>query len=480
MRSILLLFIIALALLVRLPGILQGNFAFTYDSGRDLLAIRDLVTRADFSLIGPTTGLMGVFYGPWWYWFLVPPFVVFGGSPIGMTSWIAIMGAVAAALAFWWGTKKFGIVFGSVLGILLAASPVVVTMTSQLWNPDVLILLTVGVVILLSDIRLLTTIRLILFGFLLALLIEFEIVYGILFIMGFGLSVFLWLRRHVQVRKIASIGLGMLIAESPRILFELRNNFIQTRSLFSGVGDGQNLWQLYTKRDWLLYGSLSSVLPGTPLLQNILIIGVLFILFSFWTRVSTLNKRFILTILTIIAIFWLSILVYPRDFWPYYLFGLPVLYSVLIALVFSFLWRVSPRFTLVLLTFYLFALLKPVDMLRSIMNPHFVGDAAVFHNQEEVVRTLFKEAKSDFKYIAYTPPQIDHTWKYLFWWKNLSKKTYGLSENPPIMYVIIEPDPNYPERLKEWFKVREKDGVVVSEKRFSSGIVVQTRRLRWE
>lgn len=465
------LLVIFLALLVRIPGILQGNFAFTYDTGRDLLAVRDLVTRGDISLIGPTTGLMGVFYGPWWYWFLVPAFILFGGNPVGMTAYIAVIGAVAAGLSYWWGSKKFGVVFGSILGILLAASPVVVTMTSQLWNPDVLILLTLGVVIHLSNIRLLTPIRLILFGFLLALLVEFEIVYGILFIIGFGLSVLLWFRKYLDLRKIAYIGLGTLITESPRIVFELRNNFIQTRSFLGSLGE--NVWGLQIKRSWLIYESISSVFPGSRFMQNILILFTIALLVLFWKKFSRSHQRFLQAIITIVLVFWSTIFIYPRDFWQYYLFGLPVLYGVIVAFVLQ-------RFPKVVIFVYLVFLLQPFALIRSVMKPQFVGDAAVFHNQEEIVRTLFKEATNDFKYIAYTPPQIDHTWKYLFWWKNLRKKPYGLSENPPIMYVVIEPDPNYPERINEWLKVRQRDGVVVSEKRFPSGIIVQTRRLRWE
>lgn len=71
---ILLLFII-LGLYLRISGTLNGYFAFTFDQGRDFLQLYDLVYRHKLSLIGPPTGIDGVFHGVWWYWFLAPLFL---------------------------------------------------------------------------------------------------------------------------------------------------------------------------------------------------------------------------------------------------------------------------------------------------------------------------------------------------------------------------------------------------------------------
>ena len=53
----------------RLLGIISGNFGFTHDQGRDLLAA-DSILRGNATLIGPTTGLAGLFHGPLWYYLL--------------------------------------------------------------------------------------------------------------------------------------------------------------------------------------------------------------------------------------------------------------------------------------------------------------------------------------------------------------------------------------------------------------------------
>ena len=476
-ENIVLLGVILLALALRLPGILRGDFAFTFDTGRDLLAIRDLVATGDVHLIGHTTGLMGFFYGPWWYWFLTIPFLIVGGNPIGMTASIALTGAAAAALAFWWGARTFGFLFGTVLGVLLAASPGVITITNQLWNPHLLLLTTTLVIILMRNIGALTGAKLVLLGFLLGLLTEFEIVFGVLFLLGFVLSSALWLRPYLSARKILAIALGFGIVQAPRILFELRNGFVQVRAFLGAFGDSQNAWQLYTKREWLIWGSLSSVLPGPPWLHMLLTIIFLYILAHLFQKFSKLDKRFVLTILTIISIFWVTTFVYPRDFWNYYMYGLPVLYAILVSMVLSFLWQQARRVTRLFLLVYFVALLGPVSFFTSIVRPHFIGDAAVYRNQREVVRATYNEAKTDFKYIAYTPPQLDYTWQYLFWFEGQKGQGFRVREDSPIMYVIIEPDVGYPDRPKKWLEVRKNDGIVISERKFPSGIVVQTRSL---
>lgn len=440
--------VIFLALIVRLQGILQGNFAFTYDTGRDLLAVRDLVTTGDIHLIGHTTGIIGVFYGPWWYWLLTPIFLLTGGNPLGMTSAIAVLGALSAGIGYLWGEP--------ILGILLSLSPGIVKITNQLWNPHMIVPTTLLALILIKDIDKRSKLSLVALGFILGLLTEFEIIFGILFIIGFLLT---------RPKRMLPIFFGFFVIQTPRILFELRNGFVQTKAFLGGFGT-ESVWQLYTKRAAFIYESLSSVLPGPPWMQLVLImfIGILIL--------KNKNKTFILKILTIVAVFWVAVFLYPRDIWPYYLFGLPVLYAVIV----SFVLQRLPKFITVV---YFLFLLQPQVLISSVIKPAFVGDAAVFHNQQEVVQTIFRESKTDFKYIAYTPPQIDYSWKYLIWRENTKKHAFGLSEDPPIMYVIIEPDDAYPERLNEWLKVRAKDGVVVSEKKFPSGIIVQTRRLRW-
>ncbi len=149
---LLFILIIVLSVILRLWGIMHGSFAFTYDVGRDLLAVRDLIYQYKISLLGPTSGQMGIFYGPWWYWSLAVPFIFFQGNPTAIVSFIALSGVAAVILAFWWGRKFGDDVFAFALAGIFAVSPFFVSNTTQIWSPDLLILGIMVVVIIIYQI----------------------------------------------------------------------------------------------------------------------------------------------------------------------------------------------------------------------------------------------------------------------------------------------------------------------------------------
>src|SRR3989338_419384 len=124
--------IIFLGLFLRVQGIFTNSFAFTYDVGLDMLAVSDIVHLGKILLIGQTTGLPGLFYGPWWYYILIPPFVLASGDPAGVALFIALSGAVTVLLGFKLGKGIGGTVLGLVFASFLSFSPVMVGLTSQI------------------------------------------------------------------------------------------------------------------------------------------------------------------------------------------------------------------------------------------------------------------------------------------------------------------------------------------------------------
>ena len=102
---------------LRLQGVLTNSFAFTYDVGRDMLALQNIVVNHDLMFIGATTGIPGVFYGPWWYYMLVPFFII-------IVSYIL-------------GKKIDGIFLGLGLAAFVSVSPVLVSLSVQIWNPNI-------------------------------------------------------------------------------------------------------------------------------------------------------------------------------------------------------------------------------------------------------------------------------------------------------------------------------------------------------
>src|ERR1035437_9037364 len=105
-KEYLLLYIIVLiGAFLRLQGVFTNSFAFTYDVGRDMLALWNIAYLHRIPLIGATTGLPGVFYGPWWYFLLTPFFIIFSGNPQGIAFVMSLIGILSIIFAFILGQR---------------------------------------------------------------------------------------------------------------------------------------------------------------------------------------------------------------------------------------------------------------------------------------------------------------------------------------------------------------------------------------
>lgn len=472
--------IVGIGLVLRFWGILHGSFAFTYDVGRDLLAVRDLVYFHKLSLLGPTSGQGGFFYGPWWYWILATPFFLSGGNPTFIALFIALTGIAAVLISYWWGISFLDRTSGLFLAGLFAVAPVFISSTTQIWNPNLLILLTLLTLVFLSRINKLNFGQLVIFGFLTMLLAELELIFGAVFIIGLFLTLLLCQRHLFFSKKIIPVILGGIIVELPRVIFELRHNFLQTKVLLGifsqhTVGHVDKLLRLKIFAE-IWFG----IIPNFSVVLSVILSVIIILLFIITLRQEKIieKKKFCLELLIIITVFFAATLFYNKDFWNYYLTGLPVLFAICLVFAFFSLREIlSSKKLFALIVAYLFFLSNPQNVIAGFQNPNFIGDAAVYRNQLAAIDYVYQQAAgNDFNYIAYTPPLITHTWRYLFWWYGLKK--YGhepVQKRQERFYVIIEPDPGYEGRITAWLKVRENDGKIVKEETLPSGIMVQTR-----
>ena len=60
----------------------EALLRFYFDQGRDALVIWRLLHEGKFFLIGPVTGLDGIFLGPFYYYLIAPLYLLGGGSPV--------------------------------------------------------------------------------------------------------------------------------------------------------------------------------------------------------------------------------------------------------------------------------------------------------------------------------------------------------------------------------------------------------------
>ena len=55
----------------------QGDLlGFYYDQGRDAAIAADIISFKNFPAIGPTTGIAGLYLGPFWYYLITPGYII--------------------------------------------------------------------------------------------------------------------------------------------------------------------------------------------------------------------------------------------------------------------------------------------------------------------------------------------------------------------------------------------------------------------
>lgn len=478
---------VAFGSFLRLQGIVTNSFAFTYDVGRDMLALSNILHTHRIPLIGFTTGLPGVFYGPWWYIFLLIPYILVNGNPQGIAVFMALTGVCTIITTFFLGYIAGGKKLGVVLALLISFSPSLIGISSQIWNPNIAPLFVSLVYLLLfieykSDSS--SWVTSIILGLLLGFLFDSEIVFGTLFFIGIIISLLLFLRKKIHILQVLSFMGGIFVIFSPRILFELRHKFLMSESIVAAFTHGTphagELTSQFVSRSIFFINLWADSLSG-----HNFFIAILMIVFTlvtsviFYQRIARITQMILLTQWVIIGVFLLGLTLFSHDIWPHYTVGLPIVYIVLFGLCLSFWIKTKQgRFLSIILVFLLFWInVLPFQLISAVQKPLFIGDASVYRNQLQVIDYVYQQAHyAKFKYIVYTPPVYDYTYQYLFQWYGRKKYGYVPEKNHAgLFFVIMEPDTQYPSRLRDWLAARKQDGVIEKTVTMPSGIVVQTR-----
>lgn len=480
---LLLYLIILFGAFLRANALFTNTFAFTYDVGRDMLALWNIVVSQKLSLIGPTTGLPGVFYGPWWYLILTPFFAVFSGDPRGIAFAMFLFGILTIALSYYLGIKIIGKFFAFSFALLVSVSANMIFLSSQIWNPNIIPFFTVSGFIILYNIYSAEKIKnhnFFLLGIVSSLAIDLEIIFGILF--SFGLIVSLFLTKSLNIKRFLFFITGALIIAFPKIFFELRHDFLMTNSLIkyflAPALEKTSIIDTAFNRVAFFFNEFNYTLTSAnAVLGFIAIIFIFTVIFVFYKKSNNLIKKFVKTTLIIFIVFFLGTTFFSRDIWPHYLVGLPVLFIFIFSLCLNLLGIKLKSFILpfIALLFLLFINLNPIKILSEFGNP-WEGDASVYRNQLAAIDYIYTQAKGkDFKYVLYTPPVNDYTYQYLFKWYGPKNYRYSPSVQSNLAFFILEPDFENPSRLKDWLKQREGDGKIIKSEKIKGGIVVQTR-----
>jgi len=446
-------------LIITLYSIFSGSIAFWYDPARDLISGLDNLKK--LTLIGPTSGIPGLFYGPYWIWMLsmgllishdprivafivaaLPYFIIL---PFVFYKLSSVVGRGAAVI----GWSLFMLAYGGY--------------SVQLWNPHpapllIFIALTLLVFIPHKTKSVYDGAYIILTGFIAGLLVQFHISLGIAVVSGMILyqlsdSIIQCIKekkKSVIFNYIVVFCLfvsGIFISAIPFFVFEIRHGFNQIQTIITtlltphsvvGVTGISNI-QIIT-----FFIERYSRLISLPLLASVCIGIITVAVFVYEKRNNKpksnpyINRIF--QISSLIGVWVLIVYLSSRNpVWDYHFIGVEVLFVFLLMALLS-------RARLLLYIYGVILIYIACMSLHSLYqettrDPIRLTSLAT---KEYVVKEIFKDSPDDnFAIIAYNPAIYTYDYDYMVQWiaeKENREVPFKQSEQVSTVYLIFPPD----------------------------------------
>lgn len=472
-------FIVAAAL--RFPLVSQGFFAFTYDQGRDLLAVADIVENKNPTLIGPTTGLPGIFYGPWWYYFLSPLFFVSQGNIETIAIIFAAIGMVTIILLYFLIKK---ITKNTYLALFAAATAAMsqpfLTSSSQIWSPSlVLPLMTAYLFSLYQIFQKPKAVWFLILGLSCGALADSGAAFGAVLTAATILAA-IGARSYFFKKDFLFFFLGLMLVLLPRIVFDMRNDFLITKSILSWIAS-PNIYQeklsileRAVARLDLFYLNFAQTFAQSNKAKAIVPLAMLLLLVAADREIF--KKPLFKFVILVMLLIYVGFVIYPDAVWDYYLAGLPAIFIVLFVLAAAHFQK-QLRKAAAIAGFILIAL----NFHPKILSPFSItwqGDGAIWRNQTRVVEDLKEELKGQYSLHVYSPAGFD----YPFWYIANYYHKRGLVDLPKEgqrrMYLVIRDDSTHSYLPSGWYGDKTKDKTkLLAKKEYVGNIIVERHEL---
>jgi 4-amino-4-deoxy-L-arabinose transferase-like glycosyltransferase len=468
---------------------------FYYDQGRDALKVQEILAFKDLPMVGPTTGIAGLFLGPFWFYLLVPFYWLGRGDSVIVANFISLFDVGAVFLIYWIGKEFYTRRVGLLAALFWSFSYYLVFSGRWLSNPSPFPFFTLLLIWGLGKFLIQKKEKyLILIFTAFAICLQLEMASAVFFL---PVLIVLWFvfRPKIIQRKYLWISLGVFFAFLlPQILFEIKNHFPMTKSFFlfnkgeiNTSSDKTWAWPTFRflKERILTYQKiLFSKLEVNPQLGT-KFLSCLWLIFMVWLSVKQFmdkktKRQKMDTILLIFLFLPLFLLLFfvgnYGQLYDYYLTGFFPAFIFLFALFVNFFFKKIlywPIAVLIIIWFLSSNLLFLKHYLTSgVDGPQNVS----LGNQTQAIDWVYQQAKQEkFNVSVYVPPVIPYAYEYLFPWYGQRQYHHQPSlENVSLIFVLYEFDQAHPERLDGWLASQDKVADTVLSQKFG-GITVERR-----
>lgn len=225
---------------------------FLSDQGRDAIIVKRIATLEDFPLIGAPTSIGQVFLGPFYYYLIAPFLLLFQFNPAGMSYGVAFLSILGIIMSFIFIKKEFGKITALFFILLAIFSFTQIEFARFSWNPNLLPIF--GFITLYFFYKTLITHKhsyAFGFGACLALSLQLHYLASFLFVPIFIVlieSIIKNRSKFIIFKNISVSIVSFILFSSPLILFDLRHQFLNTKSFI----------KIFTQKDLISQSSYTS------------------------------------------------------------------------------------------------------------------------------------------------------------------------------------------------------------------------------
>lgn len=226
--------IVAVAFFLRLPFVWGGVIPFSFDHGRDSLAVLHMIKLTSLKFIGPWTSIPGLFFGPGWYYLLAPGFLLSQGHPLAGPIIMLVLSLVMIGLLF-----KY---FGWLEALIMCLAPIWVILATGAANPYPMPFISLIILIVLKTAgkqNKLTNKQAIVLGLVTGLGFHFSSALAVFYLILMPLSFYI-LKIKLNKKQIAGGMAAFGLTWLPQAMFEIKNRFMQTKGLINYFVTGES------------------------------------------------------------------------------------------------------------------------------------------------------------------------------------------------------------------------------------------------
>lgn len=472
---------LALFLRVYNTGTILG---FYYDQGRDALEVWELLYKGDFFLIGPTTGIAGIFRGPYYYYLIAPFYLLSGGDPVLPTNFLAFTSVLAIALLYYLGYKLRDRRTGLFAAIIASFSFYIMLASRWLSNPTPMLLLSVLLVWALFKVSEGKKYAWVAVAFLAGLSLFHFGSSGEFFYFPAILLFAIWQREYFPSAKIifySFLAFGLTIL--PLVIFDLKNDFLLSKNIYEFIVEkesfkGDFVTVLSERLDFYRAVFLNRIFSTSSRLTTFLFffVGALFLYYLPEILRDTKAKIIMLLLLSPM----IGLLFFQGNegnIYDYYMTGYFLIFILFFAYILRYVWKTIPGKIVVFIFFYAFFSVN-LPIVKAKITDNADGPTTIlFKNQKQAIEYIYDDAAGEpFNVDVYVPPVIPYAYDYLLTWYE-SKPEYSgwVRKERELLYTLYEEDPPHPERLEAWLNRQAGIGKVEHSQKFG-GITVERRK----